>query len=174
MPLKKIFIIAGEASGDKLGESLIQSLIAQNPDVEIRGIGGSGMIAAGLKDSLFPMDELSLMGLAEIVPKIPKLLGLINKTVQAIRVFDPDVIITIDAPDFSFRVQKKIKSFAMRAKQIHYVAPSVWAWRPGRAAKIKQFLDGIVQISIQKPAWPALKFGLAQKLNLLKTANLAF
>ena len=140
----KVFIIAGEASGDKLGESLIASLQKQYPDLEIRGIGGAGMTAAGMGESLFPMEHLSVMGIAEVLPKIPKFINLIAKAVQAIRVFDPDVIITIDAPDFSFRVQKKIRSFKLRAKQFHYVAPTVWAWRAGRAAKVKEFLDGMI------------------------------
>ncbi|MBL8641762.1 MAG: lipid-A-disaccharide synthase [Alphaproteobacteria bacterium] len=140
----KVFIIAGEESGDKLGEGLILSLRKQNPDIEIRGIGGNGMSAAGMGQSLFPMDHLSVMGIAEVVPRIPKFLGLIAKTVQAIRVFDPDVVVTVDAPDFSFRVQKKIRKLNLRAKQFHYVAPTVWAWRSGRAAKVKQFLDGMI------------------------------
>lgn len=140
----KVFIIAGEASGDKLGQGLIQSLRQQNPDIEIRGIGGSSMLNAGLPDSLFPMEELSVMGIAEVLPRIPKFINLISKTVQAIRVFNPDVVITIDAPDFSFRVQKKVKSLKLNAKQFHYVAPTVWAWRAGRAAKVKQFLDGMI------------------------------
>ncbi|HAJ89988.1 MAG TPA: lipid-A-disaccharide synthase [Rhodospirillaceae bacterium] len=140
----KVFMIAGEASGDKLGESLILSLKQQYPDIEIRGIGGAGMMAAGMGESLFPMDHLSVMGLAEILPRIPKFINLIAKAVQAIRVFDPDVVVTIDAPDFSFRVQKKIKALHLRAKQFHYVAPTVWAWRAGRAAKVKQFLDGMI------------------------------
>lgn len=140
----KIFIIAGEASGDKLGESLITSLKQQYPDAEIRGIGGAGMMAAGMDKSLFAMDQLSVMGLAEVLPRIPKFINLIAMAVQAIRVFDPDVVITVDAPDFSFRVQKKIKALKLRAKQFHYVAPTVWAWRAGRAAKVKQFLDGMI------------------------------
>ncbi len=140
----KVFVIAGEASGDKLGESLLISLQKQYPDIEIRGIGGAGMMAAGMGESLFPMDHLSVMGIAEVLPRIPKFINLISKAVQAIRVFDPDVVITIDAPDFSFRVQKKVKALHLRAKQFHYVAPTVWAWRAGRAAKVKQFLDGMI------------------------------
>lgn len=140
----KVYIIAGEASGDKLGESLITSLKKQYPDIEIRGIGGTGMMAAGMADSLFAMDNLSVMGIAEVLPRIPKFINLISMAVQAIRVFDPDVVITVDAPDFSFRVQKKIKALNLRAKQFHYVAPTVWAWRAGRAAKVKQFLDGMI------------------------------
>jgi lipid-A-disaccharide synthase len=143
MPVK-IFIIAGEASGDALGQGVIQGLKKIYPDCEIRGIGGESMMRAGLTESLFPMDELSVMGIAEILPRIPKFLGLIAKTVQAIRVFNPDIVLTIDAPDFSFRVQKRLKAYGLKAKQIHYVAPTVWAWRAGRAAKVKQFLDGMI------------------------------
>lgn len=140
----KVFIIAGEASGDKLGESLIRSLKESYPDMECRGIGGAGMMSAGMSDSLFSMEELSVMGIAEVLPRIPKFINLIAKAVQAISVFDPDVVITVDAPDFSFRVQKKIKSLGLRTKQFHYVAPTVWAWRAGRAAKVASFLDGMI------------------------------
>lgn len=141
---QKVFIIAGEASGDQLGADLIQSLKSEFPELELRGIGGDAMLKSGLIDSLFPMEHLSVMGMAEILPRIPKFINLIAKTVQAIRVFDPDMIITIDAPDFSFRVQKKIRALKIRAKQFHYVAPTVWAWRAGRAAKVKEFLDGMI------------------------------
>lgn len=142
--MKKVFIIAGEHSGDQLGAALIQSLKQQSPDVELRGIGGPKMQAAGLGESLFPMEELSVMGIAEILPRIPKFLRLISKTVQAIKVFDPDAVVTIDSPDFSFRVQKKIAGLFLRAKRIHYVAPTVWAWRADRAHKVAQFLDGMI------------------------------
>ncbi len=140
----KVFIVAGESSGDVLGASLISSLRAQCPDLELRGIGGPQMISAGLRESFFPMEELSVMGIAEILPRVPKFMGLIRKTVAAIKGFNPDVVVTIDSPDFSFRVQKKIKDEAIKARQIHYVAPTVWAWRPGRAQKIAQFLDGLI------------------------------
>lgn len=140
----KVFVIAGEASGDQLGAGFIRSLKAQFGDAELRGIGGSAMLEAGLSETLFDMHELSVMGLSEVLPRIPKFINLIAKTVQAIRVFDPDVVVTIDAPDFSFRVQKKIKALGLRAKKVHYVAPTVWAWRAGRAAKVAQFLDGMI------------------------------
>lgn len=140
----KVFIIAGESSGDVLGASLISALKQQHPDIEIRGIGGEKMLAAGLRESLFLMEELSVMGIAEILPRIPKFIGLINKTVQAIKGFNPDVVVTIDSPDFSFRVQKKLKEEKISARKIHYVAPTVWAWRPERARKIAQFLDGLI------------------------------
>ncbi|MCB1559003.1 MAG: lipid-A-disaccharide synthase [Alphaproteobacteria bacterium] len=144
MSVRKIFIIAGESSGDVLGADLIRSLLAVDPETEIRGIGGERMLEAGLKSSFFPMDELSVMGIAEILPKVPKFIGLIRKTVDAIKGFNPDVVVTIDSPDFSFRVQKALWKEGASAKRIHYVAPTVWAWRPDRARKIAQFLDGII------------------------------
>lgn len=140
----KVFVIAGEHSGDVLGAALIKSLRAKQPDIELRGIGGPKMIEAGLPESLFSMEHLSVMGLAEILPRIPKFLSLISKTAQAIRNYNPDIVVTIDSPDFCFRVQKKLKEQGVRAKRIHYVAPTVWAWRSGRALKISTFLDGIM------------------------------
>ncbi len=144
MTAKKIFIIAGESSGDVLGADLILSLRAIAPELEIRGIGGEKMLAAGLSESFFPMEELSVMGVAEVLPKVPKFLGLIRKTVEAIRGFNPDVVVTIDSPDFSFRVQKKLWEQNISARRVHYVAPTVWAWRPDRARKIAEYLDGII------------------------------
>ncbi|MDY0028576.1 MAG: lipid-A-disaccharide synthase [Pseudobdellovibrionaceae bacterium] len=144
MSVTKIFIIAGESSGDVLGADLIRSMLAIRSDLEIRGIGGEKMLSAGLTESFFPMEELSVMGVAEILPKVPKFIGLIRKTVEAIRGFNPDVVVTIDSPDFSFRVQKKLREQKVPARRIHYVAPTVWAWRPGRARKIAQYLDGII------------------------------
>jgi lipid-A-disaccharide synthase len=165
---KKIFIIAGEASGDALGAAVLQSLKQQsNGPLQIQGIGGPLMQAAGLCRSLFPMDELSVMGIFEILPRIPHFIRRINETVAAITDFAPDVVISIDSPDFCFRVQKKLKKINCPSglsrgprdnmnntgapglrrgpiTQIHIVAPSVWAWRPGRAKKIAAFLDGLV------------------------------
>lgn len=140
----KIFIIAGEASGDMLASSVMTALKAKQPDVEFRGIGGSTMMASGLPESLFPMEDLSLMGIMEVVPKIPKMLKRIRQTVEAIKVFNPDIVLTVDAPDFSFRVQKELKRHKLKAKQLHFVAPTVWAWRPDRARKIAAFLDGLI------------------------------
>ena len=140
----KIFIIAAEESGDRLGSAIIKGLRGVDPDIIIEGIGGAGMQDAGLEETLFPMTELSLMGIAEIVPKIPHMLKRINQTVKAIEALQPDIVITIDGPEFCFRVQKKLKNMERRPKQVHVVAPSVWAWRPGRAAHIAEFLDAII------------------------------
>jgi lipid-A-disaccharide synthase len=140
----KIFIIAGEESGDQLGAALMKALKEKIPQIEFRGVGGAAMKQAGLGESLFPMQDLSLMGLVEVVPKIPKMLNRIIQTVTSIKVFNPDIVLTIDSPDFCFRVQKEIKKSKLKARQIHFVAPTVWAWRPERAKKIAAFLNGLI------------------------------
>lgn len=140
----KIFVIAGEASGDQLGASIIQALALLYPALNIRGVGGDHLKSAGLPESLFPMHDLSIMGVAEILPHIPKLLQRINQTVTAIKLFNPDIVLTIDSPDFSFRVLEKLKHTKIKSKKIHVVAPSVWAWRAGRAKTISKFLDGLL------------------------------
>lgn len=140
----KVFIIAGEASGDVLGGAVLKALSAQR-ELQISGVGGSYILDEGLKESLFPMDELSIMGLAEVLPKVPHMLKRIKQTVNAIEKAQPDVVLSIDAPDFCFRVQKAVKQRGKtKAKQIHYGAPTVWAWRAGRAKKISKFLDGVI------------------------------
>ncbi len=130
---KRIFIIAGEASGDFLGAQLLRSLQAINPNLEIHGIGGSQMAASGLQ-SLFPMAELSVMGISEIVPHFRKFLKRLKQTKAAIEALQPDVLITIDSPGFCLKIAKYAKQLEIPV--VHYVAPSVWAWRPGRARKL--------------------------------------
>jgi lipid-A-disaccharide synthase len=151
--MTKIFVIAGEASGDLLGADLVQGLKASDPSIEIYGIGGQQLLNAGLPESVFPMEELSVMGVAEIIPKIPQMLLRINQTVAAIESIKPDMVVSIDSPDFSFRVQKKVRAKGLKVKQYHYVAPTVWAWREGRAAKISKFLDGILCLFPFEPAY---------------------
>lgn len=141
--MKKIFIIAGEESGDMLGASLMQDILSLEPNVIFSGIGGTRMEAQGMK-SLFPMHELSIMGLFEVLRHLPRILKRMHQTTGAILAQKPDILITIDSPDFCLRVAKKIKRFAPHIKIIHYVAPTVWAWRAGRAKKIACFLDGLM------------------------------
>ncbi len=141
----KIFVICGEPSGDVLAADAVKDLIDIYPgQVRLRGIGGTHLKAQGL-ESLFPMEDLSLMGLAEIVPHIPKLLGRIDLTVRAIIEGQPDIVLTVDAPDFSFRVVKSLRKKDCHFPHfIHYVAPTVWAWRPGRAKKVAKLYDRIL------------------------------
>jgi lipid-A-disaccharide synthase len=150
----KIFIIAGEVSGDVLGSAVLKSLQGSDVTLEVRGVGGDNILKSGLSESLFPMEELSIMGLTEVLPKIPHILKRIKQTVAAIEAFQPDVILSVDAPDFCFRVQKSVrKRGKVNAKQIHYGAPTVWAWRAGRAKKISKFLDGLICLFPFEPAY---------------------
>lgn len=137
-----IFLIAGEASGDQLGAALMHSL-KKSQNVRFAGIGGEAMQKQGLQ-SLFPMKDLSLMGFSAIILNLPNLLRRLRFTIQEIQRLKPDVVITIDAPEFSFRVMKKLHKLPQRPRLIHYVAPTVWAWRPGRAKAVSQFLDHLL------------------------------
>ena len=126
--MTRIFIIAGEASGDVLGARLMAALRAGRPGIEFAGIGGARMAEAGLV-SQFPMQELAVMGLAEILPRIFSLKRRISETVEAIKTSRPDIVVTIDSPGFCLRVLKGVGSGIRR---VHYVAPQVWAWRQER------------------------------------------
>jgi len=137
----KIFVIAGEASGDVLGLRLMTALRALRPDIRFSGIGGARMAEAGLP-SLFPMQELALMGLAEILPKILRLKRRLRETVEAIRAERPDIVLTIDSPGFTLRVLKAIGPGG--PKRVHYVAPQVWAWRQERVKHFPGLWDELL------------------------------
>ena len=139
---KKIFIVAGEVSGDQLGGILLKKLKTSNNSINLYGIGGKNLIELGLKP-IFSMDKISLMGLIEVLPKISELLSLIKFTVNKIIDINPDLIITIDAPGFNFRVLKKIKKLNVNIPNIHIVAPTVWAWKASRAKKIASYVDNL-------------------------------
>jgi len=139
-----VFIIAGENSGDALGASLMQALTRKTGgDVRFAGVGGPEMEALGLS-SLFPMQDLAVMGVFEILPRLALLLKRMTQAADAVERINPDVVVSIDAPDFCFRVIKKIKARGVQAPVVHYVAPTVWAWRAGRAAKVAGFLDHLM------------------------------
>ncbi len=139
------FIVAGEPSGDRLGAALMAGLRAQLGDVQFLGVGGPLMAAQGL-DSLFPMQELSVMGIVEILPKYRALKRRIAQTARAALVAKPAALITIDSPDFCLRVAALVKAGAPDMRTIHYVAPSVWAWRAGRAAKMARVIDHVLAL----------------------------
>ena len=146
----KIFLIAGEPSGDLLGSRLMQALKMQEPAVTFTGVGGPRMTGEGLS-SLFPMSDLTLFGLAELFPKIPLILRRIRETAEAIRQQKPDIVVTIDAPDFCFRVAKKLVGSGIPF--VHYVAPTVWAWRPGRARKIQPLFSHLLALFPFEPPY---------------------
>ncbi len=141
----RFFLIAGEPSGDRLGAALMAGLKALHPGVMFAGVGGPMMQAEGL-DSLFAMEELSVMGLIEVLPKYFPLKRRIRQTAAAALAAKPDAVITIDSPDFCLRVAGLVKAAEPGMKVIHYVAPSVWAWRPARAGKMAKVVDHVLTL----------------------------
>ncbi|MCB1408976.1 MAG: lipid-A-disaccharide synthase [Rhodobacteraceae bacterium] len=148
----KLFVIAGEPSGDALGGALMAGLRTLAPGIAFVGVGGPLMEAEGLR-SLFPMAELSVMGLAEVLPKYRQLKRRIRETANAIAHEAPDAVVTIDSPDFSLRVLALARAANPRLRTIHYVAPSVWAWRPGRAAKMARVVDHVLALLPFEPPY---------------------
>ncbi|MDA5555468.1 lipid-A-disaccharide synthase [Shimia sp. MMG029] len=147
----KVFLVAGELSGDRLGGALMEGLRQLVPGVQFAGVGGPLMGAQGL-ESLFPMDELSVMGIAEVLPKYRHLVKRMHQTAQAVVDWQPDVLITIDSPDFCLRVAREVKvKSAIRC--VHYVAPSVWAWRPKRAQKMARSVDHVLALLPFEPPY---------------------
>ena len=141
---KVIFMIAGEASGDLLGASLIESLKVRGYKNFI-GVGGTLMMQAGLV-SLFPMSDISVMGLLPVIKKLPKILLRISQTINAIVSSSPICLILIDAPDFTHRVAQRVRKIAPSIPIINYVSPTVWAWRPGRAKKMAAYIDCVLAL----------------------------
>ena len=145
-------MVAGEVSGDRLGAALIQGLLRSVPDIEFQGVAGPEMLANGCP-SLFDMSELSIMGLTEILPKYMGLKRRLSQTVAAVIKYQPDVLITIDSPDFCLRVAKAVRAIAPIIRTVHYVAPTVWAWRPKRAKKMAQFIDHVLALFPFEPPY---------------------
>ncbi len=148
----KVFVIAGEMSGDSLGGALMRGLKTLVPDVSFDGVGGPQMQGEGLK-SRFDMSELSLMGIVEILPKYFHLKRRISEMANAIVNTRPDVLITIDSPDFCLRVAKEVKAKAPDLRCVHYVAPTVWAWRAGRAEKMAKVIDHVLALFPFEPPY---------------------
>jgi lipid-A-disaccharide synthase len=148
----KLFLLAGEASGDRLGAELMRGLRHLKPDVRFRGIAGPEMQSEGL-DSLFDMAELSVMGLAEVLPKYFALKRRLDQTVAEVLAWKPDILVTIDSPDFCLRVARAVRAADPSIRTCHYVAPSVWAWRPGRAKKMAAYIDHVLALLPFEPPY---------------------
>ena len=147
----RVFLIAGEPSGDALGQSLMAGLKSLVPDVKFDGVGGAKMQAEGLV-SRFDMSELSVMGIAEVLPRYFHLKRRIAELAQAVVETQADVLLTIDSPDFCLRVAKLVKARSA-IRTVHYVAPSVWAWRPGRAKKMSGAIDHVLALLPFEPPY---------------------
>ena len=148
----KVFLIAGEPSGDALGAALMAGLNELQPGIGFDGVGGPLMEAQGLV-SRFPMQELTLMGLAEVLPRYCHLKRRIEELAQAVGAIRPDALVTIDSPDFCLRVARRTRALWPGLRTIHYVAPSVWAWRPGRAAKMAPYIDHVLALLPFEPPY---------------------
>ena len=139
-----IFVVSGEVSGDNLAGRLMAALKAQTGgNVRFAGVGGPQSAAQGL-ESLFPIHDLSVMGLAEVLPHLPRLIKRLNQTAAAVRELKPDVIVTVDSPGFCLRLAHKLRGSGIPI--VHYVAPQLWAWRPGRARELAQRVDHLMAL----------------------------
>ncbi len=141
----RIFIVAGEPSGDRLGAGLMAGITEITGGAEFIGVGGPEMESRGLTSN-FDYTELSVMGFAEVVPRLPRLLNLLRLTGRAASQSGADALVTIDSPDFCLRLARQVKRAKLAMPIIHYVAPSLWAWRPGRAAAIAQSVDHVLAL----------------------------
>jgi lipid-A-disaccharide synthase len=143
---RKIFLIATEESGDRLGANLMKVLRQRLGDaVRFEGVGGRSMAREGLT-SLFPIEELSIIGFAAVVKQLPKILRLIGETADAVTRASPDMLVIIDSPDFTHRVARRVRARDPSIPIVDYVSPSVWAWRPGRALAMRKYVDHVLAL----------------------------
>jgi len=138
--MKKIFILTGEPSGDKLASTVISKLKIDNSDIEYLSVGGAHIKKLGIQ-SIFDLKDITYLGFTSVLFNIFKIRKKINKTVDEIIRFNPDILFSVDSPDFTLRVAEKVKNINNNIKTIHYVAPQVWVWRKKRVKKIKKFID---------------------------------
>ena len=141
--MKKIFILTGEPSGDKLASKVIVNLKKLNSEISYLSVGGENLKSLGIK-SIFDLKKITFLGFTSVIFNIFKIYNKINYTVKEIIKFNPDILFSVDSPDFTLRVAKKVKSINKKIKTIHYVAPQVWIWRKNRVKKIKKFIDHIL------------------------------
>jgi len=140
---KKIFILTGEPSGDKLAAKVISKLKTLNPNIEYLSVGGENLKSLGIQ-SIYNLKEITYLGFTQVILNVFKINNKINKTVKAILEFNPDILFTVDSPDFTLRVSERVKNKNFNIKTIHYVAPQVWVWRKGRVKMIKKFIDHVL------------------------------
>jgi len=141
--MKKIFILTGEPSGDKLASTVISKLKIKDPNIEYLSVGGSHIKKLGI-ESIFDLKEITYLGFTSVLLNIFKIRNKINKTVEEIIKFNPDILFSVDSPDFTLRVAERVKKINTSIKTVHYVAPQVWVWRKNRVKNIKKFIDHIL------------------------------
>ena len=141
--MKKIFILTGEPSGDKLASKVISQLKSSRSDIEYLSVGGEHLKALGIK-SLYDLEEVTYFGFTKVILNLFKIKNKINETVDEIIKFNPDILFSVDSPDFTLRVAKKVKKLNSNIKTIHLVAPQVWIWREHRVKQLKSFLDHVL------------------------------
>jgi len=149
--MKKIFILTGEPSGDKLASKVIKKLKILNPNIVYLSVGGENLKSLSI-ESIYDLKEITYLGFIKVLLNLFKINSKINKTVKAIIEFNPNVLFTVDSPDFTLRVAERVKKKNSNIKTVHYVAPQVWVWRESRVKKIKKFIDHILLLfSFEKP-----------------------
>lgn len=148
---RDVFLVAGEPSGDQLGFKLMRALRALDPHARLRGVGGPAMEREGLRP-LFPMDDIAVMGFLPVVQRLPLLLRRIRETAEAVIADPPDALVIIDSPDFTHRVARRVRKALPDLPILDYVSPSVWAWRPGRARKMRAYVDEVLALLPFEPA----------------------
>lgn len=147
----RLFLVAGEKSGDDLGAPLMRALRAMRDDISFAGVGGPSMQAQGLT-SLFPMADIAVNGFLPVIARLPTLVRRIRDTATAAIAFRPDALVIIDSPDFTHRVARRVRTAAPNIPVVDYVSPTVWAWRPGRAAAMRAYIDEVLAILPFEPA----------------------
>ncbi len=148
----KVYLIAGEPSGDLLGSRLMRAMRKKDKNVEFFGVGGDTMEAEGLH-SLYDISDLAVMGLTEVIPSIPKILKHIKETITDIQKVQPDVVVTIDSWSFSSRIHKALRKLKTGIPQVHYVAPQVWAWKKKRARTMYKYIDCLLTLFPYEPKY---------------------
>mgnify|MGYP001600389127 CR=1 FL=1 len=146
-----VFLVAGEESGDRLGASLIAAIRRRHPGARFSGVGGAHMAGEGVT-SLFALGDLAIVGVGAIASSLPKILGRIAATAQAVVAAKPDVLVIIDSPEFTHRVARKVRARAPEIPIVDYVCPSVWAWRSGRARAMRAYVDHVLALLPFEPA----------------------
>ena len=141
--MKKIFVLTGEASGDKLASKVIAKIKNSKSDIEYLSVGGEHLNALGV-ESLYDLKEITYLGFTKVLLNIFKIKKKIDETVNKIIEFNPDILFSVDSPDFTLRVVKKVKKIKSNIKTIHFVAPQVWVWRKHRIKQLKSFLDHVL------------------------------